>query len=149
MLENRIDSDFEKIFTSSLISACIYISIIFILGSSPIFQSLVTIMPLIKGLGIGILISYIYLEYRLSGVFYVVTTIIPVSGLIVFSIILSSREAMKFGYSIYKSVTNLHSFSVNIKTYLLKFLIISIIVLIASLLDAGLNTLFFNFFSLG
>ena len=144
----RSNNDFIYMFYDVVISSMSYISAAFILGFSPIFSPVIGIIPFLKGFSIGLITTYIYMHYKFSGFIYSTIVDMPLNIISIFAIILAVREAMKFSDNIYKTIKNKKYQPISIRRYIMKFIIILIIAIGASFLNALMNSTYFEYFSL-
>ena len=79
---------------------------------------------------------------------YEVLIDIPVNILLMFIIILTTKEAMNFSNGIYSALKNRVINDISLKRYFLKFFIIFILVAIISILNAMFDFMFFKYLNI-
>lgn len=148
LIQDKQEFDILNLFLSNVASTGIYLFVIFILGFSPVFSFIVSLVPFFKGLGSGLAITYVYMNYGWRGMIYEVLIDIPVNILLMFIIILTTKEAMNFSNGIYSALKNRVINDISLKRYFLKFFIIFILVAIISILNAMFDFMFFKYLNI-
>ncbi|MBP0979177.1 MAG: hypothetical protein J6C55_00815, partial [Oscillospiraceae bacterium] len=105
-IQNKSNSSLKNLFLSNIISSNIYIIIIFVLGFSPIFSLAISLVAFLKGLGLGLHTTFIFINYGWRGIFYESIIDIPFNIFIIYIIILSIKESIKFSNKIYNIIKN-------------------------------------------
>lgn len=132
-------------FLSSITSTCLFIIVSYLLGFSAIFQPIIFALPLIRGIGLGYLMSLIYSIYLIKGVLFCAIIILPSAIVSFFCILFSCRESIKLSNLFFLSFAKKNSKPVElstIKLYTLKLIIILLISVGGAILEA---TCFFLF----
>lgn len=132
-------------FYSSMTSTFIFMITSYLLGYSAIFQPITLLLPLIRGMGLGYLMSLIYSIYLIKGVFFCTLIIIPSAIVSFFCILFACRESIKLSNSFFFSFARKNSKPVEISTirlYTLKLVILLLISIGGAVLEA---TCFFVF----
>lgn len=144
-VESRANQTFLQTFTASFFSASIFLMAAFFMGFCAISQPLEILLPMFKGIGLGVSMARIYLEYGGKGALICLLMVLPAAIACSFVIIIASREAIKM------SGTFLNALKVSdseqsgrdiIKKYLLKFTVLIIASVFCALLDALLTWIF-------
>ena len=148
-LQNKSGSNLINLFLSNMISSNIYIIIIFILGFSPIFSLSTSLVAFLKGLGLGLHTTFIFINYGWRGIFYESIIDIPFNIFIIYIIILSTKESIKFSNKIYCVIkNNKNNTQISINKYLIKFLLIFLSLEIILFFNALFDFIFFNYFNI-
>jgi len=127
-----------------------YFLSLFILGCStagPVFSPLVIIL---RGLGNGLIMGFLYKTYALKGIAFSSLIIVPSSLVSALALILCARESFCFSIMFVKSIlpkSGAVNLSNDFRIYCLRYLFLLVILLISSLLDAVLSIAFLRFFT--
>lgn len=146
--QKKITTDVMHLFLLNSISIMGYLLSVFLLGFSPIFSLAISLIPFLKGLGIGLNISYIYTSYQWKGLVYEAITDIPINIMVMFVVVLATKEALKFSDGIYKTIRHKKNNDISLKRYTIKFIVIFVLAIIVSFLSSVANYLFFRYFTL-
>lgn len=126
-------------FYSSITSTCLFIIISYLLGYSAVFQPIILMLPLIRGIGLGYLMSLIYSTYLVRGVIFCAVIIIPSAIVSFFCILFACREAIKLSNLFFFSFARKNSKPVELSTirlYTLKLVILLLISVGGAILEA-------------
>ncbi len=119
-------------------------------GTSAFGCAAIPIICVTRGVFNGVLISYIYSTYNLIGIGYTVFVLAPYYIFTAFIILLACRESLCFSERILKNTLpngTAANFFNDYKLYSLRYVFILFLCVLASLLDAGLTSLFFKYFN--
>lgn len=144
----RKESSFLVNFTNSLTSTVFFILILFVLGLLPFGQPFAFFVPLFHGLGLGLLISYLYFSQGVKGFLFYLFSVVPYEVCFVLILILGAKFSIRFSNENFKKlvVTNYKKESkLFFKLYVMQFLILLVFQTIASFLDSLLNYIFLVF----
>ena len=135
-----------KLFSRSLVNDYIYLFILFVSGVCALGLPIIFVLPLLKGISTGVLISYIYTQQGLNGfVYYLIILSVPAT-LMLMCIIFACREAyyMSLGISMGVFTENRRTYekSSNFFIYLKRFLIFSFAVIAISFIDGVITNIF-------
>lgn len=149
-LQNKSNTTLTNIFLSNIISPNIYIIIIFILGFSPISSLVISFILFLKGLGLGLNITFVFINYGWRGIIYEAIINVPFNIIIMYIIILSARETLKFSYKIYNIIKNKTTANtyINLNQYIIKFLLIFLYLAIILFFYSVSDFVFFNYFNI-
>lgn len=146
----RLVNSFFKIFINSFLNSMMNLLLIFILGSSMFGVILIPLGLAYKGFTYGCLSACIYSQYLLKGVAFNAVIVLPFSCLLVVALLGLAVEAVKFSFNISK-LTMPSAIAQNLfytfKQYFIKFIIFSLIILLSSLVDAMICSLFISNFN--
>lgn len=148
VIQKKLDASMLNLFLTNINSIIIYILVIFLLGFSPVFSFIITLIPFIKGLGVGLSISYIYISYGWRGILYELLIDIPKNIIMIMIIILMTKESIKFSNGIYNVIKYKKIDGLSVKRYIVKFIVISLLVLIVSCLSGLCDFVFFKCFNI-
>lgn len=147
--QNKINHSFLSIMISSFSSSILFLLVIFLSGFSSIGQVTPFIVLFVKGLGLGSSVSYFYITYGFKGIGYVLVIVLPVTIIVLFSLILSSKEAIKLSNLLFKTFLGNNLVTLKtIKLYIIKNIVILVFLLFSAILDSILSVLFANMFNL-
>lgn len=150
-LASRISQSIWQTFISSLVSSVPYLILLFLLGFLSIGQPLIVVAPVFRGIGLGVTMGGLYLDYGMQGVLYCAVLIMPITLLVTFVLISASRNALKMANLFLSPVLREERAGASadaLRIYCIKFLVFALVLLGASLLDALLNFLFSSLFAL-
>ena len=121
----------------------------FVFGLCAVGLPLICILPIIRGVGIGMLSGYLYSNFALRGLGYCVLVIYP--GLIpaIFALLLACSAGINSSYEMLLSLSSAKAQrgEGSIKIYCMRFLIICILIVLAAVTDAAASRLFCRLFS--
>lgn len=136
-------------FINSLAVNASFMLAAFVFGLCAVGLPFVCSLPLIKGVGIGMLSGYLYAKFALKGLGYCVLVIYP--GLIpaVFALLLACSAGIVSSYEMLLSFSSskAQKWERSIKIYCIRFLVICLLVIISAALDAATGRLFSRLFS--
>ncbi len=141
----RLNQEISTTFVSSVTAYFIPILFNVLFGLSFAGVFIVPIVLSIKGLGIGLAVSYLWLTYSLKGCLFALLVVFPGLFLSIVALFLTSKEAMSFSTALL--LTQFRSNPVpKAKTFFIKISRVFIILVIASLLDVTLSRCFSRIF---
>lgn len=137
--ENQENSNFLQLFTFSFFSAYSYIVIVFLCGFSAIAVPVCFIVPLVKGLGVGAILGYLYANLGLTGIGLTAVSLLP--NIVLTSIVLISAAGVSCDFSmvIFKNLFltgEQYKLKNYAKHYCFKFIVYTIFSIFCALLDA-------------
>lgn len=97
----RVEQGILKNFLNSLAVNGLFIIFNVFFGFSLIGYPFVTLIPLIKGLGLGTICGYLYSTYKLTGLGYSITMIYPGAILSSLAIILACNDSCRYSKNAY------------------------------------------------
>ena len=147
-LKNKTTVNVMQLFVLNSVSVVSYLLGIFLLGFSPIFSLVISLIPFFKGVGMGLNTSYVYTSYQWKGLIYEAIVDIPINIIVMFIIVLATKEAIKFSNGIYKTIKNKKNNDISLKSYTVKFIFILVLAVIISFFSSVVNFLFFKYFTL-
>lgn len=132
----------------------IFVLLTFMLGFCAIGTPFITLVPVIKGIGMGLFCGYLYLNYNFSGLGYCVLIIYP--GLIIslFALLSASNFSLSFSYEMLLSLFGTNNTKKKnlgaehqLKIFCIRYIIIFIISIIGSIVDSLTIKLFSGLFN--
>lgn len=141
----------ESFFHSSA-SALFYLFSPYLLGYSAIGQPLILLIPFFKGLGLGAFLGSLYAGHGIAGIGYSVLIVIPASVILLFSLLIGCREAMRLSNMIFSNFFAKTPSALGIETvklYNIKFLILFGIAILSAAVSSICLLLFSGLFSFG
>lgn len=114
--------------------------ILYFLGMSAIGSPMICMASFAKGIGMGIVASYLYKTYQLSGFGYCMLIFFPQQVIIMLALFIAMNESYVNSKMIFKSVTNNSHGDFDIRLYTTRFLFVSMIVIVTSFVGSILNT---------
>lgn len=134
------------LFSRNLISAFIYLVTMYVAGLCAIGLPIVGIIPLIKGLSVGIIISYQYAFNGIKGFLYALAIIIiPTAVLITifnYAYIEGIYMSLTVSNGIFNGKPRDREIECNFVTFTKRFLIFAVGTVIISLIEAGMTSIF-------
>lgn len=134
------DGSFVRIVARSFTSGVAFIIVAYLFGYSAIAQAATVFIPMFKGLGLGLATGYLYANYGIAGAGYCLLIILPQTIVCMFAILVGCRESVKLSNLLLGAIiVTQQSERVDrevIKLYTVKFLILSIIVLVSAIIYA-------------
>ena len=136
-------------FINSLAVNAAFMLAVFVFGLCAVGLPLICILPIIRGVGIGMQSGYLYSNFALRGLGYCVLVIYP--GLIpsIFALLLACSAGINSSYEMLLSLSSAKAQrgEGSIKIYCMRFLIICILIVLAAVTDAAASRLFCRLFS--
>lgn len=142
---------FFSLFINCFFKFMLYIAFAFILGSSMLGVALVPFVVLFSGFTYGNIAAKLYSVYSLLGVSYYTVIILPAAVIFVITLIFSCKESIIFSLKLVKlsfpsvQPTNLYS---QFRYFCYRFLLFTVYVILASILDALISSNLLDSFSL-
>ncbi len=146
-IQTRKEGKFLINFINSMTSTMVFILILFILGLLPFGQPFAFFIPLFHGLGLGLLISYLYFSKGLKGFLVYLFSLVPYEICFILILILGSKFSIRFSNENFKKllVENYKKESkLFFKLYLMQFLVLLVFQIIASFVDSFAGYVFFK-----
>ena len=149
-IKSRANQNILTIFFSSFFSFFISVLALFLAGFFPLGQPVGFFMPVFYGLGLGLSTAYLYSCNGLRGFFFSVLIIAPCELLYTFILLLGSKFSIRFSNSKFKRILgkrkkNREEKKADLKTYVLRFLILFLFQILAALIDTLTTFLFVKF----
>ncbi len=146
-MEIRKNQDFVHILIKSLSSSTIFLTCAFLLGFSAISQPLEIMIPLVRGLGLGVSVAQIYSQNGKSGILTSLVLILPCAVISMYALAVGVREAV--GLSNIFMTNGLCSGQTNgmldsIKLYVTKFLVLEAVTAVSAVVDCICTVAFVN-----
>lgn len=137
-----------EIFLNSIISNMIFLILNVFLSFSLIGYPMLFFIPLLKGLGTGIVCGYMYSVYGFSGFGYCALTIIPGTIVSTYALITACNNSCEYSKNAFlKSILGKGQFEKGeTKIFLTRQIIFAGICIISSLTDAVFSYVFLRFF---
>ena len=148
VIQRKSDANILNLFLFNITPSVIFIIIIFSLGFSPIYSFLIGFCSFLKGIGLGLNVSYVYISYGWRGIIYESIIDIPFNIIIMSIFVLAARESMKFSDGIYSVMKNKINNNISVSRYFIKFIIILIMLIISSFLNSIFDFIFFKYLNI-
>lgn len=149
-IDNRTNQSILQTFTNSFISSISILFILYITGFWAISHPLTYSIILFKGLGLGVIMSYMYSMHNITGIAFCIALIIPPTLVSLIAFIIGAKQTLCLSSMILSSFKN-KSNNLNlkiIKLYTLKYLVLFSFILISSAIDSLCTIIFAKFFNL-
>lgn len=137
-LRLRESKSFAGILFSSFGSTSVFIIIAFVLGFSAISQPLEVLIPLLKGIILGMLSAEIYIQSQQHGILLSLCLVLPCGIISMYAVISSAREAVGLSNIILTNILTLgHTSGLRetVKLYAVKFLVLEAVTAVAAAVD--------------
>ncbi len=147
-IETRAQQTPTDVFFDSLLSSTGQLFALFLLGFWALAQPIEIILPLLKGLGLGATLAEVYASAGIKGFFIILFLILPFTLLSLFALVIGTREAFRLSNIFAKKAfydTNTTGMVGITRLYFQKFIILEIIIIVASVVDALCSVLFSRF----
>lgn len=141
----RTGSSFFSVAFDSFMSAELFLLCVFAAGTSMLGVVLVPAAAALRGLLYGSVSAFLYSGYAIKGIAFNAVLIIPSAFVFVVSLLLASRESVRFSLLIARislPAAPAVNLSYDFKNYCGRYLFISIIALASALTDAALSCSF-------
>lgn len=151
ILLQRREKSFAAVFISAFADSVVYLTVVCAAGASLIGVVLSPVAIIWRGFCYGLLTAFLYNEYALKGIAFNAVMLIPPAVFSVIALIFGAREAMTMSLSIAKLTLPRSApgklFS-EFRSYCIKFALLIIPMIFASLTDASVTHFFIGFFDL-
>lgn len=116
----------------------IFIVFALLFGLCAVGYQLLCFIPLLKGLGIGCICSYIYSSFGLSGVLYCSLVVFLPSVIVFTALIISCSQSNRMSKALLNLVDKKikENEELNVRFFILRYVIIALIIIIASIIYA-------------
>lgn len=146
--EARNSQKIYTVFFHSIAVNTLFLVSAFGFGLSCIGLPVTVLLPVVKGLGMGIVSGYLFSHFAMSGIGYYLLTIFPGAVLTNSALLLACNASSLMSIDILATVTSRRPADTGlVKNYLKKYLILLIVTLIGSVIDAVLTRSFSYLFS--
>ena len=135
-----VANGFIKNFAELFFSNVFFVLVLFFLGFSAIGSPFVCIISFVKGVGIGIVSSYLYNNYMLSGFGYCMLIFFPQQIINMLALFIAMNESFVNSKMIFKTIGGTNQNEFDLKIYSQRYFFVFILEVISSLLGSVLNT---------
>lgn len=149
-VSNRREQSLLQNFLSGAASSLAFLSVLLVCGFCAVSQPLVVLLPLFRGLGVGISMASLYAAYGTGAIGFVTLLMLPGTLLSTIAILLCCRESLRLSASFFGALrrqANREPYS--LRLYLARYFACALICLLAAFVEAVLYFGFANFFVLG
>lgn len=149
-LQTRMHDTLFPVFVASMTSSFLFILMTYFCGLSMWGSILIPVIPLLRGFGLGMTAGYVY-GFGGAGFSYYLLLILPGACLSALAILFSAMQGMGFSKQInsfHKSKMKVNAFAPqpSIRNYTVRFGLITVLAVMAALLDMLTAFLFSGFF---
>lgn len=135
-----VSNGFFKNLLNLLMINNVFVVALCFLGLSAVGCPFVCLFPAVKGIGIGIVSSYLYRAYSLSGFGYCTLVFYPQQIINMAALLMAMNESYYNSKMIYQTVTEKEHNSFDVKQYFGRFGLILLLTALSSIVGAILNT---------
>ena len=143
----RLSEPFLSIFSASFASSFLFIFACFLCGLSMWGAFMIPLVLLFRGFGLGLTSGYLYAAYLGKGILFNLAVILPGAFICCLSILLASREGIRFSRKLAASCDTTAFERAQIKRYSLRFGAILGIAFLAAIIDLLLSACFGSLFT--
>ncbi len=134
-------------FCGSMLTSIVFMSVTFILGLCAIGTPFIGCIPLIRGLGLGMISGHLYSAYALSGLGYSLLILYPGSLISIIGLLMCCNESLLMSQDMFLSMLNRPIKNQSaIKMYCARYIVILIISAIGAVTDSVCLLAFMRFF---
>ena len=126
----------------------IYITIVFVMGTSALGDVPIIIMTFLQSMGIGALTSYLFTTYGIRGFEYFLLVLFPGKIILIVASLLSAQNGLKSVIQIRNCVRHSQREAYSFKLYLIRSLMIFAVMVVSCLVDSVTIKLFASLFNL-
>lgn len=137
-MEIRKNQDFVHILIKSLCSSTVFLAGAFLLGFSAIAQPIEILIPLIRGLGLGVSVAQIYSQSGKSGILTCMILIIPCTLISMYALVVGVRESVGLSNIFMTNALcsgQTYGLLNSIKLYATKFLVLEAVTAVSAVVD--------------
>ncbi len=137
-MELRANRDFVNILIKSFFSSSLFLGSAFVLGFSAIAQPVEVMLPLVKGMGLGVTIAQVYVQNGKGGMLTCLLMIMPCAVISMYALLVGTRESI--GLSNILMTNTLSSKQAvgllpTVKLYCTKFLVLEAVTAVSAAAD--------------
>lgn len=137
-IELRQNQDFSQILIKSFAGSSIYLGCALILGFSAISQPIEIIIPLVKGLGLGVCLAQIYAQNGKEGILTGLLLILPCALISMYALIIGVRESIGLSNILLSNMLTVgqtNGLLSTVKLYGTKFLVLEAMTAVSAAVD--------------
>lgn len=137
---------FIKNFLNLFFNNIFVIISMFFFGLCAIGTPFVCLIPLVKGIGIGVVSAYMYKSYLMSGFGYCTIVYYPPQIINMLCIIIGANESYINSKNLFYMMSSSKQYEFDGKIYIIRYILILLLTIISSSIGAVLNTFLSNAF---
>lgn len=144
-IEIRKQQDFITILIKSFLSSTVFLGTAFVFGFSAVAQPFELLLPVIKGMGLGVTMAQIYTQNGKSGMIICLIIILPCAAISVYALLMGVREAVGFSNVLMTDLLSLKQSGgllPALKIYIAKFMVLEAIVAVSAGVDCLCTVIF-------
>lgn len=143
LIKNTVERSLIKVFTDSFLPLLFSLLIQVLCGLFAMGQPLSLLTLFHRGIAGGISAALIYINYGLKGFFIILIMLLPVLLFSMFILVLGARESIKSSNKILCfAFGKENAQKVEIKLYIIKFIVLTVFALLCSVMDSALTYIF-------
>lgn len=120
-------------FLGSMACSLLFLAVTFYLGFSPVSRPIICLLPILRGVGMGLAAGYVYLTYGVSGILLAVSVFLPNALITAGAVLLGVREAVRMSEAVW-SAAFCGGGKPDVRLYAAKFAVLCGICFVAALL---------------
>lgn len=137
-------------FLNSFSVSIIYLFIAYIFGLCAVGIPIIVLIPIVKGISLGMVAGYFYSTYNMLGAGYCMVIIFPAAIVALAALLYGCNESLVMSKSIYYSSQGKYpnQYENNFKTYNIRYLILILFTLLSAIIDTLFTLAFASKFNL-
>lgn len=147
-ITNFSNNSFLEVLLSNLFTEIIYMTTIFLLGTSFIGKIPVYIVTFIKMSGISVFVTYLFSSYGISGLEYFIIIMLPSTIVQIFYVLILNERCSLLSSKIKKKLFDDAENNLDIKNYAIETAFVFVLIVISSVLKSVCIKLFSSLFEL-
>lgn len=144
---NFSNKTYLEITSGLMLTNLLYFFVVLVMGTSAVGSYFVLLPTLIKSLGIGTLVCYLYMSFGLVGLEYCVLVLFPGKIIFLLVMLLLTQICFKMSSDIKNQLSATSREKVELKTFFFKIIIVFIILIISNVVDSLMILLFSGLFN--
>lgn len=133
---NFANKSFLEISSGILLSNMIYFAVMTVMGTSAVGSYFVMIPTLIKSLGIGTLVCYLYMSYELTGVEYCFLVLFPGKIILLFTMLILTQTSFKMSNEIKNQLNRNTAKKIELKKFFISIVLIFGFFVLSTVIDS-------------
>jgi len=137
-------------FVNSFTVFFIYLAIVFSFGLCAVGIPIISVIPLFRGIGLGMIAGYLYSTYSFSGAGYCMVILFPSAIISTAALLFGCNESLVMSYEIFNIMSGKipNQYGNIFKRYSLRYGILLAIMTVAAIIDTVMTVSFADNFSL-
>lgn len=137
-IELRNNKDYGNILMKSFCSSSLFLGSAFVLGFSAISQPVEVLLPMVKGMGLGVTIAQVYVQNGKGGMLTCLLMILPCAVISMYALLVGTRESIGLSNILLSNTFSAKQESgllPTVKLYATKYLVLEAVVAVSAAVD--------------